>query len=1115
MRHKRKIVIFVLLFLGAIVFFAPFLIQIKPVRLNLTLKLSSIFNTEVELKEISWSWFPSPHIALRETEIINEEFNIKLSHTTVYPRWSVLLHGKPEIKKIELFDPKISIKTLRFPKKRKDTPLIIPSELIFIKKGCLDISLDKTFEGSTALQPVFEFSDIDAIVKSEHGRIDIQLSSNPPFAKRIIAKGSLMASNENTDSGDQPQLDLKIKAEGINLTELREEALVLSGSNKIVSKACSIILGGDLKEAAFSFKGKPRDLKRANSIIFTGEADHCTIHVPKGGLLIEDACGAIKIQDGVLSGHDLSARVGNSKGKAASITLDLIGEDKGFQLDVDIDADMSELPVLLRNMVRNERFKDELSRVENIKGRALGHLHLGDKLKKISVGVNILDSNCTINYQRLMHPVRVKTGRFEILPKKKEMIWKGVKAMVGQHNIYDSLGSIRWDEDAFLEIEKLNASLDSAILYSELKSYPELKRRLSKILLAIEGPVEVKDLLLKGNVKEPLKWEYNVSIDAKGLKIHSPFFPMASLVKSALIEADQKNIRIPLCKIVNSDQEIDLKGDFNHKHWLNWEGQLKLNGVMSQDLARWIKSKGWIPLVWFPYTPCRLTPLDISFYPNKNIEIIGEIITQRYSKSPVHTKIDLRAYPGGFSLRGLRIDTLKEASSLSLNFQKTLGISLYGKFKGRLPGNALDSVLEENNLLTGYIKGECTFKYDIKNLPMIQINGPLELKGFRYKLESKKEIFIDYAIIRGNRSEILIENINFMLNKERLGAKGRLSTILSKANLNLDVKSDFLSWKNLSRFIQEREENPISTDRLSIAPGSSYLSLTGRIGFEIDRFKYEKAEDSISSDTIERPVQFVWQPLIGEINLLNEDKKSLVITSGKICGCETTGTSFFDSNQTAVSFSIACKEETARFEDIFSCLGSDFEKIEGPFRLNANLEGTPYHWKKGSMRLRSKNGRIKAMTLLTRILSVVNVLDLFSENVLENFFTEGFRYTDMKIKGDIKDNIFRIDQARIKGDGMNLFGSGKVDLGKATIDCVILVAPFKVIDSTLAKLIPLGFSGGKGENIFIAIPVGVKGAINDPEVTLLSSHAVSESLLNFVKNTMMLPLNILSPILPK
>jgi hypothetical protein len=774
---------------------------------------------------------------------------------------------------------------------------------------------------------------------------------------------------------------------------------------------------------------------------------------------------------------------------------------------------MSELPALLRGVVRSEKFKDELSRVDGIKGRALGRLSLGDKLKKISVEVNIVEADCTVNYQKLMHPIKVKTGRLQILPRKKEMKWKNVKGMVGPHNVDDSTGSIRWNGGVFLEIEKLIASLDSAIFYSELKSYPVLKKRLSKILLSIEGPLEVKDMLFKGSVKEPLKWEYKTSINAIDLKIHSPFLPVASHVKSALIQADQKNIRIPRCKIAISDQEIDLIGDFNHKNWLNWEGQLKLNGVANQDLARWVKSKAWILPVLFPYTPCRLSPLDISFYPNKNIDIIGEIITQKYQKKPVHTKIDLRVYPGGFSLRDLTINTSKEASSLSLNFQKTPGISLHGNFKGFLPGNALNSVLEENNLLTGYMKGECKFKYDSKNPALIRINGPLELEGFNYKLETKKKIFVDSARIDGNGSKVLIDRLSLMLNEERLDAKGQVLTTKSGANLDLDLKSDFLSWENLSRFIQHRKENPIARGSLS-ASGSSYFSLTGKIDFEINSFSYVKGKDSLSSDTLERSAPYVWQPLIGELNLLNDGRKSLLITSGKICGCETTGTSLFDPNQTSVSVSITCKDE-ARFENIFSCLGSEFRKIEGPFKLNANLEGTPGHWKKGSIKLRSKNGRIKAMTLLTRILSVVNVLDLFSEKVLENFFTEGFHYTDMKIKGEIKDNVFRIEQARIKGDGLNLFGSGKIDLGTAKMDCVVLIAPFKVIDSIIAKLIPLGFSGGKGENMIIAIPVGVKGAINDPEVTLLSSHAVGESLLNFAKNTLMLPLNMFSPIIPE
>ena len=81
-------------------------------------------------------------------------------------------------------------------------------------------------------------------------------------------------------------------------------------------------------------------------------------------------------------------------------------------------------------------------------------------------------------------------------------------------------------------------------------------------------------------------------------------------------------------------------------------------------------------------------------------------------------------------------------------------------------------------------------------------------------------------------------------------------------------------------------------------------------------------------------------------------------------------------------------------------------------------------------------------------------------------------------------------------------------------DMIVLVAPLKTIDTIVSKVPLLGKAiGGKNATI-VTFPVKIKGSIKDPDVTVLSPDAVGEAMIDLVKNTLMLPFRILSPIFP-
>jgi uncharacterized protein YhdP len=199
-------------------------------------------------------------------------------------------------------------------------------------------------------------------------------------------------------------------------------------------------------------------------------------------------------------------------------------------------------------------------------------------------------------------------------------------------------------------------------------------------------------------------------------------------------------------------------------------------------------------------------------------------------------------------------------------------------------------------------------------------------------------------------------------------------------------------------------------------------------------------------------------------------------------------------------------------QETLPCLGIEQDLIEGPFSVKADLKGKPDKWKKGIVEIHSGGGRILRMELLAKILKVVNLTDLFHGNDKNK---KGFGYKKLEFEADIENNDLVIRKAVIYGEGLNILARGKMNLSTMDTDFTVLVAPLKSLDAIISWLPIIGrIIAGEDKTVF-AIPVGVKGNIKDPKITLLPKSAIGDAFANMIKGTLKIPYTIISPILPK
>jgi hypothetical protein len=163
------------------------------------------------------------------------------------------------------------------------------------------------------------------------------------------------------------------------------------------------------------------------------------------------------------------------------------------------------------------------------------------------------------------------------------------------------------------------------------------------------------------------------------------------------------------------------------------------------------------------------------------------------------------------------------------------------------------------------------------------------------------------------------------------------------------------------------------------------------------------------------------------------------------------------------------------------------------------------HNAQGNFYFNARKGVITQDKKLSRILEVINFTEIVKGKI-PNLNSQGFRYDEIDIQGDLQGTSMVLRKFFMKGKTLNLWGTGTVDLEQRTLDVELLAAPFKTIDTTI-QFIP-------GVNYLMAgslvsIPVRIRGPVADPAVSMMSASDISSNFLSFAERTIKSPIKLI------
>lgn len=913
----------------------------------------------------------------------------------------------------------------------------------------------------------------------------------------------------------EPHWLIDLQGTEMNLSEIRAAVMTLWGDHFVTQIVSSIVLGGTANQVGYRFDGTVADFEDIRKMTITAENIHADIHVPEVDLDLSDAEGSMLIQDGNLILQNASAHYKNSRGRNCSLLLGIPENTEVFELELDIDADLADLPDTLLQLVEHQGFQEEVKKFANVSGSATGHLRLGDRLSDIAVSVDVKDIKLLAEYAHLNWGFEVTDGALEVRPT--SVGWQGITGTLGPHQIRDGKGSVQWEDDVQIQIEALDASVSgTALAVENFKYFPMMKILLDKNINFLDGFLNLSKTVLSGPVLHPEKWKYQTTIDLDGVRWESPFLPTPVTSNKGTLQVSDTGVDITDLGGRLFEDSFVLQGSLTHNNFADWQGSVSLSGSVHQEFAQWCKKKDWIPPAFFPSIPCTLKNMDYTWNTReqslKGTVIPGDSAVERPRlevsyRSSVDNPLALQLDIYGETERGvLHVDLLD-------NLPETLELS----WQGAISGQTVGAIFEDKNILHGLVQGEL----DISISPDPQktyMEGALKAEKFRWYWGGTafNHIDINSLQVSGKGKEAVVQNLTLDFpNGESVSTGGNVFLSEDGLKIDFDLTSQSLSLLTVAGFISDlslQKDLIFSKEPKKDASVKSW-TITGNVNFNIKEFiSGDKAtpENSLKTSTL------VWAPLVGNFVLHPQGRVVAEISSGRLCCLSATGKWYSDPSMGDSTFSLTsdCPDPSS-FESILPCLGFDQDLIVGELGINAKLSGQVNNWKNGSVAITSKQGRILRLRALSNIFKVVNLTDLFTSFEYTGSDDKGFAYNDLLLESFVDNNKLIIEKAVVKGEGLNLFAKGFLDLGTLNTDIVVLIAPLKTLDAIVAKVPLVGRVIGGDNATVITIPVGIQGNIRDPEVTILPPSAVGEGLLSIVKNALLLPFYILSPILPE
>jgi len=516
--------------------------------------------------------------------------------------------------------------------------------------------------------------------------------------------------------------------------------------------------------------------------------------------------------------------------------------------------------------------------------------------------------------------------------------------------------------------------------------------------------------------------------------------------------------------------------------------EVVLSGNIGHATVQWISKTFKLPPEQTVRAPLSISNAHIVWQAGSNLAVTGIAAVEN---GPT-ISIDLRKYAGVLALKQLIIRDEDSHAAIALTYGKNL---VDFSFRGNLTERALNRMFARTSFQHGWLKGDLHAHIQLDRPEASSAQGYLEGAHLILPLGGNEPLKIGHASMRAENKTLKVNSATVSFADNQFVLQGKLKALKNVFRLDMDASTDLINVDKIQQALAS-ENNP--PEKPSGINSQNNSVLQGIIRLKAKSFIWGR---------------YTASPVSADI-MLDQKGVRAAITDAKLCGISLPGNLRFAKKNIALEFLPEAKAE--QLEPALDCLLGKDSQITGIVDLKAQITARGKSKEliralQGKVDFRAKDGRIYRFPLLAKILSFLNVTELLRGKI-PDLAAEGMGYNSIIIQGDLRNGKFVLGEAIIDGTTMHLVGQGEIDLASNSIDLTVLVAPFKTVDFLVSKIPLVNYVL---KDTLISIPLRITGKLDDPNIIILSPTAVGKGVLGIMTRTLLLPVKIIEPIIPR
>ncbi|KJS30629.1 MAG: hypothetical protein VR64_15565 [Desulfatitalea sp. BRH_c12] len=887
-------------------------------------------------------------------------------------------------------------------------------------------------------------------------------------------------------------LQLTVQARDSDVTALRAMLQKLIGGHAGPQTLMRVIQGGTLVHMDLNTAGDSvAALGRMANLHISGAAADAHIVVPEVDLDLTEVSGDWQFSDGVLTARNAVAQLGASRGGNGTLTLGLQKDNRFIDLEVDISADLAQLPPILKKLIKQPAVRGELERITNAQGTADGHLSLSGPFKAMNVTVTARNISLSAAYDRLPFPVALQGDTVTFT--RDSIAFNGIAAQMKNSTIEHLKGHIKWHPTRQIAVDNLAARLALDQLYPWLTAFPGLKAALADIDDAT-GRLTLRQVRLHGLLNRPAQWQFEASGSMQTVTLSSARLPGPLTVVKGRFTLTPEQFSLADARLHLLDGTLEGSATVGSYRSAQPTVRLTAKGIIGARGAGHLQDLLQVPSELRVRAPISVQRLSLSRDAQDETRMEGDF------KLPgdlnIATVLSLR--PEEVNLRDLTITD--RASRAQMTLQHDLGNSIWRfSYNGRLLSATLVKLWRDERMAAGDITGDITGFLDFEHPEKSIVKGQLEGHDIVVPDTLLGTVLIPHIVIEGLEDTLSIQRLAFVLDQQYFLAEGQAFFKGEQARLKMSLSSDDMDLA----LLKQRFDSIMKARGADAGDRGRPFDLAADIDIHVNRLSYQ---------------QFVWEPMHATLTL-KEGAAEMTVRKASLCGISTMGSLRWTPETMSIELLPKAENQTLQYAE--GCLigGDSTERIEGTYAIDGRLttHGTDAEALtrnlQGMVHFDAVDGRVfnaGEVGLFTNLLSFLHVNNLIKRD-LPNLSERDYQFNRIRLDLRFQGGRAELQEAQIDSHGLNMVGEGDIDLLNRRLNLSVLVSPLTTLDSII-RYIPLVGNILKGT--LVAIPVGVRGPLANPRVTPLSPKAVGQRLLGIMERTLKTPFRLIEPILP-